>query len=163
MRAAPAVDAALASGRIERMLIALLYGMAGVVLALWASGHAHAWSGAALPVPPWLVAAFSAPVAALLGAWLARRVLPAEPARLVWDGTAWQLCAAGTRPLRRLVVAIDLGSWVLLKAYPADGGAAVWRVAGAPSAGAHWHALRVALQAHAGAPQPPAGGAGAAR
>ena len=163
MRAAPAVDAALAPGRFERMLITLLYGMAGAVLALWAMGHARAWNGAAVSIPAGLASAPAALVAALLGAALARRVLPADPARLTWDGTAWQLRTAGPAPLRRLVVALDLGTWVLLKLFPADGRPVVWRVASARSAGADWHALRVALQAHAGAPQPPASGSGAIR
>lgn len=163
MRAAPAVDAALASGRLERMLITLLYGMAGGVLALWAVGHSRAWAGAAATASPWLASLFAAPAMALLGAALARRVLPAEPARLGWDGTGWQLRTAGNLPLRRLVVALDLGDWVLLKLFPADGKPVVWRVASARSAGADWHALRVALQAHAGAPQAPASGPGAIR
>jgi hypothetical protein len=163
MRAAPAVDAALAPGRIERMVITLLYGMAGAVLALWAVGHAQAWAGAPVTVPPWLASVLAALATALPGAALSRRVLPAAPARLAWDGTAWQLRTAGPTPLRRLVVALDLGTWILLKAFPADGGTVAWRVASARSAGADWHALRVALQAHAGAPQAPADGPGAKR
>jgi hypothetical protein len=161
MRAAPAVEAALATGQVERMLITLLYGATGAALGLWGAGHAEELGG---PAPTrWLIAGAAALAAAVPGAWLARRALPGGPARLGWDGTVWQLRADRVTPLRRLVVALDLGPWMLLRLVPADGQASVWRVAGARSAGADWHALRVALQAHAGTSRPLADDPGAPR
>lgn len=151
MRAAPAVDAALGSGRFERMVMVLLHAGAGVVGAAWAS--AHAGVGAA-PVAPWLAGsgalAFALALAAV-GGVLARRALPDELAQLCWDGASWQLRTDVLRPLGQVVVSMDLGAWVLLKLIPATGGARQWRVAGARSAGSSWHGLRVALQAHGGA------------
>ena len=72
--------------------------------------------------------------------------------RLRWDGQAWSRAdGAQAWPLLRLVVALDLGIWVLLQLQTA-GGRRLWCVASAASAQAQWHGLRVALAAHAGAP-----------
>ena len=150
MRAAPAVDAALGSGRLERMVIALLHAGTGAAGASWASAHVGAAGG---PLGDGLAAWLAPAVALAMGAvgWLlARRALPAEPAQLCWDGTAWQLRTDALRPLGQVVVAMDLGAWVLLQLRPAQGRASHWRVVGARGAGAAWHGLRVALQAHAG-------------
>lgn len=162
MRAAPAVDAALGSGRIERMLIALLYGATGAALALWGAARAE-WPDDGPTLAPWLAAVAAASAMASAGAWLARRVLPPEPARLGWDGSAWQLRGERSTALSRLVVALDLGHWVLLKLAAAEGSSTLWRVASARSCGADWHGLRVALQAHAGAARPQDGVPGAPR
>ena len=155
MRAAPAVEVALATGRGERMLITLLHGLAGAMLARWAIESQPAAASCAALHWPWVCGAALA--LALPGALLARRALAPEPARLGWDGSRWLLRARAEQPLRRLDLALDLGPWVLLKALPSDGGPARWRVASQRSAGGGWHALRVALQAHAGAAPAAAG------
>ena len=134
------------------MLILLLHGMAGVALALWAA--AHAALGFTWPVLAG--AAIAAVVMATLGAWLARRALPADAGRLCWDGQVWHWRGSIDRPLARLEVTLDLGMWVLLRLHPADGGRPLWRVASRRGAGAAWHGLRVALMAHAGAAVPDA-------
>ena len=155
MRAAPAVDAALGSGRVERMMIIMLHAGCGAALAAWALAHAGGLAVTAAPLLSWLLAAAATLLMALVGAVLARRALPAGPARLRWDGLAWQLLSNEppvAAPLRRVVVALDLGGWLLLHLHPAGGAAAVWRMASAGSVGAAWHSLRVALQAHAGEP-----------
>ncbi|MBL8350051.1 MAG: hypothetical protein JNL87_07015 [Burkholderiaceae bacterium] len=162
MRAAPAVDAALGSGRLERLLITLLYGATGAALALWGAGHAE-WTDRGPTLAPGLAAVAAASVMAATGAWLARRVLPPGPARLVWDGSTWQLRGDRSTAPSRLVVALDLGHWVLLELAAAEGRSTLWRVARARSCGADWHGLRVALQAHAGDAQPRAGSPGASR
>ena len=170
MRAAPAVDAALGSGRVERMLITLLHAGAGAAFSVWVAAHAEALAGPLFAGLPWLMGSAGALGLGLVGCWLARQALPAEPARLRWDGSAWQLCnELGDEdlvPLQRVVVAMDLGTWLLLQLVPVDtmrstqrsAQRSSWRVASAPAVGGAWHGLRVALQAHAGAPRDTAGG-----
>jgi hypothetical protein len=153
MRAAPPVEAALGSGRAERMLITLLHGLAGALLAVWSALHAE-WPVGTLV----LAAALMAALLAGMGAMLARRTLPVSPGQLRWDGQAWSMvAAAGVQPLQRLVVALDLGIWVLLRLHPVHGRTA-WRVSGAGSARTAWHGLRLALAAHAGAANSADGG-----
>jgi hypothetical protein len=130
------------------MLITLLHGLAGGLLAVWVALHAE--------LPLWQASTMSgllvtAAAMAALGRWLAVRALPPIPGSLRWDGQAWSSVAgAQAKPLQRLVVALDLGIWALLQLHPA-GGRPVWRVASAGSAQTQWHGLRVALAAHAGA------------
>jgi hypothetical protein len=150
MRAAPAVDAALGSGRFERMVIVLLHAGTGAAVAGWASAHVDATAGPLAGGLGWWLALAVALAMGAVGWLLARRALPAEPAQLCWDGTAWQLRTDALRPLGQVVVAMELGAWVLLQLRPAPGRASHWRVAAARDAGASWHGLRVALQAHAG-------------
>ncbi len=153
MRAAPPVEAALDAGRLERMLIILLHALAGAVLAAWLALHAElhgAWSVLAAVVT-------AATLMAVLGHWLAGRALPLQPGRLRWDGQVWSCIGAPDIPLQRLVVALDLGLWVLLHLHPADGGHRLWRVASARGARSSWHGLRLALATHAGAAAPASG------
>ncbi|MBC7728724.1 MAG: hypothetical protein H7242_14120 [Microbacteriaceae bacterium] len=178
MRAAPAVDAALGSGRVGRMLITLLHAGAGAAFLVWAAAHAEAFAGPWFAGLPWLMGSAGALGLGLVGFWLARRALPAEPTRLRWDGSSWQLC----RPvlgesrselrdddlvlLQRVVVAMDLGTWMLLQLVPVGAMRSAqrstqrsgWRVVNAQSVGGAWHGLRVALQVHAGAPRDTEGG-----
>jgi hypothetical protein len=161
MRGAPAVEVALGPGGAERMLIALLHGFAGAALGRWAFGHAAQQVGGLGDLALWLVLAGAGLGMAALGVLLARQALPPIPAWLGWDGAAWRLRAGGSLPLDRLVVSLDLGHWVLLRAFPADGSPARWHVASSRFAGAGWHAFRVALQAHAGSAAQSAAGGGA--
>ncbi len=157
MRAAPPVDALLADGRLERVVITLLHASAGALLATWLALHAE-WP---LATPAWLCVLAAAAVLAAIGLRLARRALPPSPGRLRWDGQAWHsVGAVAEQPLQRLVVALDLGTWVLLQLHPVAGRVR-WRVASASSAQAAWHGLRVALAAHAGVARPVAGGGAA--
>ena len=132
------------------MLITLLHGLAGGLLATWAALHAE------LPlsqVPSVLGVLVAAAAMAAVGRWLAGRALPSIPGSLRWDGQVWNSVAgaqAQAQPLQRLVVALDLGIWALLQLHPVSGRPA-WRVVSARSAPAQWHGLRVALAAHAGA------------
>ena len=149
MRAAPPVEAVLDTGRPERMLITMLHALAGAVLAAWLALHVEWRLGWAV-----LFVLGTAGLMAGLGHWLAHRALPQRPAHLRWDGQRWCCVHAQTMPLQRLVVALDLGLWVLLQLHPADGGRPFWRIASARGARAAWHGLRVALAAHAGAAAP---------
>jgi hypothetical protein len=151
MRAAPALDANLDDARLERALIVTLHLLAGLAWLAW--GVLHASPGA-----PWwgqwpmlvaLALAF-----ACLGWLLARRALPEPPGSLCWTGQRWCLRWRGEQALRRVQVTLDLGAWLLLRLQPATSAAPLWRIARAHSAGAAWHALRVALHAHAGPAQP---------
>ena len=149
MRAAPPVEAVLDSGRLERMLITALHALAGAVVAAWLALHLALGPGWAVL----LVGLGAAAVVAGLGHQLARRALPLQPGQLRWDGQRWFCVGAQgmpVQPLQRLVLALDLGLWVLLHLHPADGGHPVWRVASARGATSAWHGLRVALAAHAG-------------
>ena len=160
MRAAPAVTASLDGCWPERVLIALLYALTGAALGAWAAAQGQ--FAAMAVVPAW--AAAGALLSGLLGAGLARHLLPGDAAELGWDGATWSLRrqqvqggAADRCPLLALAVMIDLGAWLLLQAR--EGGAArgaTWLVLRRRQVGASWHLLRVALQAHAGSAQAPA-------
>ncbi len=142
MRHAPPADAPIASGRFERVLIAL-----GYALALGAGIQAllAALLGVDLPALGLLLVAGSA---AVVGAWSWRPVA----GHVRWDGQQWQWLATASptgpgHALSDLRVQIDLGAWILLR----------WRVAGARrhtwaclhrgDAGRRWHGMRVALLA----------------
>ena len=154
MRAAPAVRAPLHASGLERMLISGLYATSGAALAWWALAQtALAPQGVA-----WAILLLTAVAAGALGFWQARFALPADGAYLGWDGTGWALgrhpaaggnTAPADTPLAAVVVAIDLGAWLLLCLHPATGPCR-WQAANAGAAGADWHGLRLALQAHAG-------------
>jgi hypothetical protein len=152
MRAAPAVDAELGSGRTERMLIMGLHAAAGAAWGVWVANHAAIGAVAWLAGLQWPAGLVGAVVLGTVGRWWARRALPEGPARLCWDGAAWQCRTDRLVPLRRVVVALDLGSWMLLHVVPTDGSQPRWLVASAAGVGAAWHGLRVALRAHAGDP-----------
>ncbi len=162
MRAAPPVEAVVNAGGSERMVICLLHALAGAMLASWLAAHAEL-------APAWHVVAaalLAAGLMAVLGAALARHTLPRMAGRLRWDGQGWchveqaDAPLASMVPLVRLVVALDLGVWVLLRLHPATGGAVRWRCASARGAQSSWHGLRLALAAHAGAAGVPADQAG---
>jgi hypothetical protein len=130
------------------MLTVLLHALAGVVLGAWLALQAE------LRAPMAWLAALMSSTALLVtpGCWLARRTWPAAPGRLRWDGSQWCCAGAGQDlPLARVVVALDLGTWVLLRLHPADASAPLWRVASASGARGAWHGLRLALTSHAGA------------
>lgn len=154
MQAAPAVSASLDGGRLERVLIALLHALTGAALLAWVQGLAElamSWLG-------WIAAAALVAATAWLGAVLARSALPGNALWLRWDAQVWTLVlrpsgnySGAELVLTRLEVALDLGSWLLLRIHPAAGGVR-WQVARASSVGSAWHGLRVALMAHAGSP-----------
>jgi hypothetical protein len=147
MRAAPALDATLDNARPERVLIVMLHVLAGLVWVAWGVLHSAIqidWVG--------LLAAHAIVglLAAGLGLWLARQALPAAAGRLAWTGHQWVLHQQVDQALHQVQVTVDLGAWLLLRLQPAANGRPLWRIARQRSAGPAWHALRVALHAHAG-------------
>ena len=159
MRAAPAVDAVLGQGRVERMLITALHAGAGAFVSVWAAAHVAAAAGHLSAWLLWFAGLAGALGLGAVGVCLARRTLPGGSSRLSWDGAVWQWRGQrpdeGLAPLQSVVVALDLGAWVLLQLVPAGGSPPRWQVASARCVGAAWHGLRVALQAHAGDPRLP--------
>ena len=136
------------------MLISALYGTSGAALAGWALAQtAQAPQGAV-----WAILVLAAAAAGAVGFWQARYALPANAAYLGWDGAGWTLglhpaaggkAAPAETPLAAVVVALDLGAWLLLRLHPAAGPCR-WQAARADASGTDWHGLRLALQAHAG-------------
>jgi len=159
MRTAPAVSATLDTQGFECVVISGVHALAASALTAWAGLHAG-WAGS---LPAWLAGLVWVGAAALFGAWLARRALPADGAHLTWDGASWALTTrpsrggtpAGTTgpgvraPVRQVVVTLDLGAWMLLR-LQTQVGATRWQVVRAASAGPAWHGLRLALMTQAG-------------
>lgn len=141
MRSASAVRVTVSPPAGVRGGVALLAGLAAASGAAWVAGHAGL-------SPAWGLLA-AAPGAAL--GWV---LGPSRRAELAWDGAGWACDhAPGT-----VAVQLDLQRLLLLRWEPRAGGAARWLVADAAAAGAHWHALRVAL--FAGRPEAPTDPAG---
>ncbi len=155
MRAAPPIEYPLAGGRRERWLIAGLYAATCAVLALWLAFWLDSRDGLAAPATAGL--STLPVVAGLLGGRLARRLLPADPGRLRWDGALWWLesadASAGSappdQPLREVSLQLDLGPWLLLR-LRIGAGPLRWAVLEQADDGLAWHGLLVALAAHAG-------------
>jgi hypothetical protein len=157
MRAAPSASTALAEGRVERVVISVLHALAGLVLAAWLAAWAvpEAMGALSAGMLVWLVAAPA--LCAGYGAWAARRLLlPSRRERLHWSGQGWfvQRGSAGAvvslSPVLHLRIRIDLGVWLLLD-WQLPGSGRRWAVLRADAAAgpAEWHAVRVALAAHA--------------
>ena len=160
MRAAPAVTAALSACRFERGGVIALYALTGVVLAGWCLQ----WAAAVAPMATlaagpqqFLVMLAAASLAAWLGRRMAHLILPGTASSLNWNGQGWSLAYASTPHgaarcnLSAMVVPVDLGSWLVIRAADEAGGRH-WLVASRRHAPADWHLLRVALMAHASQP-----------
>lgn len=80
--------------------------------------------------------------AAALGLWMLHR-RPAFPVQLSWDGEGWLLDGQPVSASLQLAT----GAGLLLRLRGADGPR--WLGISRPEAGAAWHGLRVAVQAHA--------------
>jgi hypothetical protein len=156
MRAAPAVSLTVRPSPHWQAALALLAAAAVASTVLWAWRRGDAASGGA-----------AAAVAALaLHALRAARRRPALGLR--WDGQSWWLsetaaAAAGEEPREgELELALDLGSWLLLRFRPHDPARrkARWRWLPLQRAGleADWHALRCALYSPRPAAEPTAAG-----
>jgi hypothetical protein len=122
--------------------------VAAVALAVLAS--LAAWLvGSPLGASAWVRAGVAAAALASLG--LAASLWRQRPVRLRWDGFVWTMAPAfdlaAERP-GRLEVAIDLGSFLLLRFLPAAGArpAAVrWIPVGRAGLERDWHAFRCAV------------------
>jgi hypothetical protein len=138
MRAAPPpVEFPLGSGRRERVVVALLYALAGAALVAWLAPRAGA------QVPAWAVIGVAA-TAALVG-WC---LLSPMQGRLAWDGAGWShLQAPGSmrRPMDAVHLQIDVGPWLLLRVQRPGHRASGWCGLSAADVGAAWHGARLAL------------------
>ena len=76
MSAAPAVDAVLGQGRVERMLIIALHAGAGAFVSVWAAAHVEATAGRLSAWLPWFAGLAGALGLGAVGVCLARRTLP---------------------------------------------------------------------------------------
>ena len=147
MRAAPALDAVLDEARPERALLVALHVLAGLVLLVWAG----LLTSQDIRGVGELVVCFAVVlVCALLGWLLARSALPPRGGRILWTGQRWILREEGDLDLLRVHLAIDLGTWLLLRLQSTKKSMPCWRIARRSTAGPVWHALRVALHAHSG-------------
>jgi len=121
--------------------------VAAVLLAALAS--LLAWVlGSPLGADAWVRAAVAA--AALVSVGLAVSLWRQAPVRLRWDGLAWAMAPAadsGAERPGRLEVAIDLGSFLLLRFLPAQAGRAGgrWIPVGRAGLESEWHAFRCAV------------------
>jgi hypothetical protein len=141
MRAAPAVRVTVQPPTAARAAVALLGGLALASAAAWLAGHAGAdaaWGLLGL-----------LPGAAAGWAWGPRRA-----SELAWDGQHWHCDGVPGH----VAVQFDLHESLLLRWKPISPGRARWLLPHRAAAGAHWHALRVAL--FAGRPEAPADAAG---
>jgi hypothetical protein len=150
MRAAPAVAIDLYPSAAWRGVLALLAAAALAVSAVWALERADAVGG----VTAALVAGLGAAV--LVWAW------QPPPRRLRWDGQGWWLVPAqGAEQPGSVLVALDLGGWLLLQFRPAPAPPVLrrgtWLALQRRGLDADWHALRCALYSPRPAAPSPAG------
>ncbi|MFO1337545.1 MAG: hypothetical protein U1F53_04800 [Burkholderiaceae bacterium] len=124
----------------------LLAWLASTAVLCWWAWHLQVDRRVAGTWPTLLViGVLLAAAAALVWRWRARRHGPLRHLR--FDGTGWELRAAGGEPLRLgpPAVRVDLGGALLLRATPSEGGAACWLALERSDLPAAWHALRVAV------------------
>ena len=137
MNRAPAVEVTVVADRAASVALAALGAAAAASLVAWLAALGSA--------PVGLVGALAL-VAGLAGALPGWRWRPAA-AQLRWDGAGWSLLPAGSAaPLAgRVVVAVDLDGWLLLRF---DGAALRrWLPLSRRAHRTAWHGLRCALQA----------------
>lgn len=137
MNRAPAVEVTVVADRAASVALAALGAAAAASLAAWLAALGSAPIGLAGGL------AFMAGIAGAAPGW---RWRPAA-AQLRWDGEGWSLLAAGsTAPVAgRVVVAVDLDGWLLLRFDGASGRR--WLPLSRRAHRPAWHALRCALQA----------------
>lgn len=114
-------------GGVWKVLVIALHGLAVAALLAWRPG-------------PWTAVAAFVVAGAGLVAW--RRTSAASPA-LRFDGRAWTLDGGSVDA----GIALDLGTWILLRL--AGAGGVQWLPVSAARAGASWPSLRAALYATA--------------
>lgn len=142
MRAPPPASIECVTGRGWRVVQAVLHGLAAGAMAMWFAqqfGFAHA-SAASL-------------LSAVAGcAWGWKRSAAAQ-VRLRWDGVNWALCRPAAPELLSPPpsVALDLGTWMLLRCKPI-GAPVQWLSAARHSAGPGWLPFRAAVYSSVSVP-----------
>lgn len=149
MRAAPQVDIEVVRFGVWRAATLALTAVVWAVMLAW-------WWAHPAPAPAWVIAvallAMLGAAAAALPSFLVRRVA------LRGSAGRWQLAVdrGASRPAVSgdLLVALDLGAWLLLRFIPdAAGERAAWVAVQRAGLEAHWHALRCAVYAPRPAPR----------
>ena len=118
----------------------------GLLLVLIAAAAAIvAWCATSGDVVSWWARVAVSAIALAIGAGVVRLAV-APPAALRWTGAAWELLPAGAAtPLRGVpAVAIDFGTWMLLRFSVEGSHRVVWLPVERQDASG-WHALRAAL------------------
>lgn len=157
MRTAPALQVTVARYGLWRgALLGLAVAATAAVTLWWATAGVPAAAGASVLLGT-----------LLLSGWLLRAEWRRPPCVLRWDGQCWHWGTPGAPAARhgsgRVVVTLDLGSWMLLRLVP-DGAdrrrraRAAWLPVQARGLEPHWHALRCAVYS----PTPAATSAGPA-
>lgn len=155
MRAVPPLEIAIVRFGVWRAGTLALAATVCTTLASW-------WLAHPAPAPAWVVAVT---VSGMLGAaWGTLPSLLARPLTLRRTAGQWQLAAGHVAPgpavAGDLLVALDLGAWMLLRFIPdAAGGRARWVAVQRRGLEPQWHALRCAV--HAPRPKQPADGTAA--
>jgi len=157
MRTSPAIEVLLTRFGVWRYAVALL--VAAALAAVWAWWST--WDGSqAQSTSITLLAALV--TLSLVIVVLAASLASVRCAALRWDGQGWWLqhlqqdrTVAGEPLAGEIIVAIDLGLWVLLRFEPAMRGSgirSVWLPVQRAGIEAQWHALRCALYSPRPAP-----------
>lgn len=138
MHAAPSVEIVVARFGVWRVATLLLAALVIGAMSLW-------WSAHLAPRPAWLSAAAALGViVAVIGA-----ATTMAPLVLRASGGQWQL-ARNAEPAvsGEVMVALDLGAWMLLRFTPGAGvGRARWIAVQRRGLEPQWHALRCAVYA----------------
>ena len=150
MSSAPPIEFTIETHAVWCAGVVGLAGVAGAVLLAW-------WWKMPAPTPPWATALA---LAGCAGAAVCAAGLVLQPhVRLRWDGREWSYdTATGQARTGKVGVAVDLGSWLLLRFVPSSARRLPWpprvRWIAVQRAGleARWHALRCTVYA----PRPPA-------
>ena len=144
MRAAPAFHVSLHRFGVWRAAVIALAVVVAAALTAWLmTGEAPVGMASG----PGAAAVLTALVALTLS------LLRTPPCDLRWDGSAWTLGRTGCEPSPgALLVAVDLGGWMLLRFIPAAPARAIWLPVQRLGLEAQWHALRCSVYSPRPAP-----------
>jgi hypothetical protein len=152
MRAAPAFEVPFGIRPADRAVVAALAGASAAALVLWLWSHIDAAAGPmGRGIGPWLLAGVTA---AAIGASAGWSLMPAMHGTFGWRQGHWTIRPVGGPPrIGVLEAKLDVGTWMLLRLRPADGGARSWfTVRRADVDVSSWHALRATLFAEIAQP-----------
>ena len=163
MRTSPAIDVTLSRFGVWRCAIAVV--AAAALAAVWAWWAAWAALNAAQPPPTSTAVLATLVTLSLVIVGLAAVLSRVPCTALRWDGQGWSLqrvpglrtdhTAAGEPVAGEIIVAIDLGLWMLLRFEPALRGTrlrCVWLPVQRRGIETQWHALRCAVYSPRPAP-----------
>ncbi len=154
MRAIAACQFTLSRFEVWRRAVAVFAGAVVLALLLWFVGQPVA--------PPWFMAV-ALGLVAMAALVLAASLLRTRPVSLRWDGREWHVCPAESarqapaehEQAGSLMVALDLGTWMLLQFVPhvsGQGSRATWLPVQRSGLEPQWHTLRCAVYSPRPAP-----------